>query len=455
MSVSQPLTREVMSDSMPTAAGPLDLTRRRLIEAAASSTLSWLGSAGTQGAAAGRSGSVLQFEADPSGKKDSSAAFAEAIKQLDVVNVPAGTFQVGNVELRAGLRLVGESESSVIRQRSDAAFAFICDSGSADPSANVRGIAIKNLQLRGNCDTEGFSEHILLLSLNGVSDALIEKVVFRGFRGDGCYLGSGHKAQSERHNQRVVVRDCQFNGINHENRNGLSVIDCDSLVVERCRFTKMTRHNMPGAMDLEPDANAFHVIRNIRLSSNTFGDIGGSATISLYVPKQLSKLPSQIVVEDNAIVGTETTAFAFVQLWAPPPGGPSQAIVLRNNRVSGRHARPFELRGVSGVEVRNNRFEGATKAAEIGNRAARDAVRNIALRGNKVERCGSEQGTAVSVFSANLLVFAENEWIDCGNGQLNSSAVDFVDGASQAVSFSRNRFSSPSGMTRIAIRKLV
>jgi hypothetical protein len=436
------------------AAAPLVASRRRWIQATAAGALcGLLGHPEAQSAAPGRSGSVLQFDADPSGKKDSSASFTEAIKQFDVVTVPAGTFQLGNIELRAGLTLVGAGELSIIWQKPGAAFAFICDSGSANPSSNVRGIAIKNLQLRGSCDTEGFSEHIHLLSLDGVSDALIEKVVFRGFRGDGFYLGSGHKAQSERHNQRVVVRDCLFDGINHENRNGLSVIDCDGLVVERCRFTRMTRHDMPGAIDLEPDANAFHVIRDIQISGNHFSDIGGSATIALYVPRQLSTLPTKIMVEDNVIEGTEKTAFAFVQLWAPPAGGPGQSIVMRNNRVWGRHARPFDLRGVSGVELRNNRFEGATQAAEIGNREARDAVRNIALRGNKFERCGSEQGTAVSVFNANLLVFAENEWIDCGNGKPNSSAVDFVDGASQAVSFSRNRFSSPRGKTLIAIRK--
>jgi hypothetical protein len=395
----------------------------------------------------------LQFGADPGGSRDSSDAFAQAIRQLDVVQIPAGTFQVANVALRGGVALAGEGEASVLRQKAGAAFAFVCDSGSADPSANMRGIAIRNLQLRGGCDVEGFSEHSHLLSLNGVSDVMIERVLFRGFRGDGIYLGSGHTGGTERHNQRIVVRDCVFDGINRENRNGISVIDGDDVAIEKCRFLDMTRHDMPGAIDLEPDANAFHVVRNVRISGNAFRGIGGSATIALYVPKRLRLPVGNIVVEDNVFEDTRETALALVQLFAPPLGAPGQGIVVRGNRVQGRNARAFDLRGVAGVDLRYNRFEGATQSAAIGHREPRDAVRNIALHGNKFIGCGSEEGAAVSVFSVSLLVFADNEWIDCGDGRADSCAVDFVEGASERVSFSGNRFASPSGKTKIAIRR--
>src|SRR4029079_9826658 len=140
---------------------------------------------------------------------------------FDIVNVPAGTFLVHNLPLRAGLTLAGGGEASVLRSKTGPGFALLCDSGSPDLASNVRGIVVRNLQLRGSCDTDGFEEHQHLASLNGVSDVTFHNVIFRGFRGDGLYVGSGwNSPKAERHNRNVLVRSCTFDGINHQNRNG-------------------------------------------------------------------------------------------------------------------------------------------------------------------------------------------------------------------------------------------
>lgn len=398
--------------------------------------------------------SVREFGADPSGQRDSSEAFAQAIAKSDSVTIPEGTYLVGDVKLRTHLTLAGRGEGTILRQKPGARFALTCDSGSPDLASNLTGLVIKDLQLRGSCDTEGFSEFIHLLSLNGVTDASLSRVVFRGFRGDGLYIGSSNDGKAERHNLRVTVRDCVFDGINNENRNGISVIDCDGLVVEKCRFVNVSRANMPGAIDLEPNASAFHVIRNVRIAGNTFQSIGGGVgTVSMYISTALAAMPKNIVVEDNMIRNANSTAFSFMQNVPPSAGAPSQGIVVRRNQVSGKYQRPFVMRGVVGVELSDNRFSDATQSALIGYREARDVVREMTLRSNVFERCGSEGGVGVSVFTVKGLAFVENEWKDCGNGKPNSYAVDFNLGTSERVSFTRNRFLSPNGRTAFAVQK--
>jgi hypothetical protein len=392
-------------------------------------------------------GSVLDFGADPTGATDSSAAFQTAINNLDFVDVPAGTYQAGGVVLRGGTTLAGDGERSVIRQRTGERFAFTCDSGSSDRRVNLCDITVRDLQLRGTCDVDGFSEFVHLLSLNGVTRATAERVIFRGFRGDGLYIGSANVAGKERHNIDVVVRNCLFDGINLQNRNAISVIDCDGLLIHSCCFVDVTRTDMPGAIDLEPDANPFHVVRNLRITGNRFTRVGGAGSIVLYVPARLRHMPSNIVIEYNTIESTKGAAFVLVQIVEPPADALPQAIVIRGNTVMGHYAKDFELRGLTGVEILENVFEGATQTSLIGGHDPGDVVRDVTLRRNTFKRCGSEAGVGVSVADVDGLEVTGNMWTDCGNGA-PASAVAFADGRSRRVVWSGNRFVSPNSRTR-------
>jgi hypothetical protein len=395
---------------------------------------------------------VLDFGADPSGKHDSTPAFAKALARNTRVRVPSGEYLVGDLDLRAGTSLEGSGESSILRQRAGAHRLLHADSGSADPAANLNGIRIAKLQLRGNCDTAGFSEFVHLVSLNGVTDARIDEVVFRGFQGDGLYLGSSDQAKTERHNRQVTVTNCVFDGINRQNRNGISVIDCDGLLVTGCTFRHVARSNMPGAIDIEPDANAWHVVRNLRIVNNQFLDVGGGiGAVCMYVPVALKQPASDILIEGNQLQDIAQAAFCLMQ-GVPVSAQASQRIVVRGNRVQGDFQRPFILKGVSGVEVADNLFDGATQAALVGFREPWALVRHLNLHDNVFQHCGRVGGVAVAVFSVSDLQVQHNEFKDCGNGSSTSYVFDFNAGTSDNVRFIGNRFLSPEGRTRFAIQ---
>lgn len=149
------------------------------------------------------------------------------------------------------------------------------NSGSADTANNIRDITISDMTLDGNVGTLGYQAFTHLVSLNGASDALIERVDLIGFRGDGVYLGSGIGGSDERHNVNVIIRECLFDGQIKDNRNGLSVIDCDGLNVTQCVFRRIGNAVLSrsvGAIDFEPN-NSFSIYRDVEIYDNTFEDV--------------------------------------------------------------------------------------------------------------------------------------------------------------------------------------
>ncbi len=400
---------------------------------------------------------VTAHGADPTGRLDSSDAFRKALAQSKKIRVPAGHYLVGNVELPSGAMIAGTGESSVLKQHPQARFVLVADSGTTDAASNLRAIRLSSLQLRGSCDVDGFSEFVHLLSLNGVSDAALDGVTFRGFRGDGLYIGSGNIGGQERHNTQVSVRNCVFDGINHENRNGISVIDCDGLIVENCRFVNSTKANMPGAIDLEPDSERFHVIRNVRIVRNSFSSVGGhGGVICVYVPRGVVIRPTGILIQDNTIEDVQAIAFSFEQVAeAGARAIGATQVVFRGNRVRRCSSRPFRLRGVGGAMISGNLFADTQQEAQVGFERPQDLVSDVTLRDNVFERCGSDADTGLLIFSSRDVRFERNVWSDCGNGTLASSAVRFGPGWSRRVSFAENTFASPTHRTARAVSAVI
>jgi hypothetical protein len=387
---------------------------------------------------------VTKAGADPTGKTDSTDAFRKALQSSKALYVPPGTYIVGGLELPAGTSIRGAGEGSVLKQAPKQRFVLWCDSGSPDPARNITSLRLENLQLRGTSDSDGFSEQIHLLSVNGVSDLSIDSVVFRGFRGDGIYLGGGATG-APRHNTRVNIYRCLFDGVNRENRNGLSVIDCAGLVVEDCRFINSTRPNMPGAIDLEPNANTFHVIRNVKIAHNRFANIRGIGVIGFYSPVVLSTPPSDIVIEDNTIDDCPADMVFFFMMPASAAASSGEpSFIFRNNKIRNSGGRAFSVRGVPSGIIADNQYSQTKKAAQIGFEKPNDTARGIKVTNNVFDHCASEDDAGVQVYTVNDLKFERNQFIDCGNGTPNASAVQLLKGSGAGLSFAGNTFAAPT-----------
>lgn len=396
--------------------------------------------------------SILDFQ-EMAGT-DWTAAFNMACTVARRVHIPAGEYVLRSAGVPSDTEIFGDGDSSILRMPSDARYLITVDSGSADIERNVRAMSMRGLQLRASCDTDGMSEFRHLLSLNGVSRVRLERILFRGFRGDAVYLGSGNDGNSERHNAGIDIVDCRFDGINRENRNGISVIDCDGLLVDRCRFENLTRRNMPGAIDVEPNRNPYHVVRNIHLRRNRFNRVGGNAAvISVYVPAE-APAPRNIVVEDNVsddYLGSGSF-FHYNDNRPPAREATDAAIVVRRNEASAGAA-SVALASGKGIVLAENRFRDFRLSARVGFDSPTLGVRNVTLKNNLFERCGTSAPSAVTVHRADGVLFASNRFIDGGDPRMRaSSAVLFARGRSSGVVFEGNRFETNGKRDAVAIQ---
>jgi hypothetical protein len=375
------------------------------------------------------------------------------------VIIPPGGFRLDTIWLRSGVHLQGCGRGvTVLRQNRTAGPTFgMLHAESPNAEGRISGLRLSDLTLRGMVETKGFSEFEHLVSLNGVHGVLVERVDFVGFRGDGLYIGSGASAGHERHNRHVVIRNCTFDGVNKNNRNGISIIDGDGVLIERCAFKNCTRADMPGAIDVEPDANVYHVVRNITVQNCSFRNIGGGvAAIGVMLPGvTYTTAPGNFMFERNRIDGYNARAFAFVYNLT---GGISDATanfrirIVANTAVNG--VTPFALFNARGATVADNIFDRAKLGSYISYSGPDFNALDISVRRNRFARCGTASGVGLSVFTCDRVAIEHNLFEDCGTGKPGASnAISFDNGTSSNVALVGNIFRSPAGMTHVAVQK--
>lgn len=440
--------------------------------AASLSQLAAAGGGALVGAMASGSGAVLRTQQDKArefvsvkdygavgnGVTDDTTAFTNAFAAARKVFVPAGTYILANAILPANTELFGEGDATILKMVAASSDVLRCDSGSASVSNNIKNITIRDMQFLATCDVDGFSEQKHLVRVNGVTNFRAENVLFKGFRGDGLYIGSGYVAAQERHNQNVHVINCRFDGINNANRNGISFIDIDGFVVDRCEFKNVSSATMPGPIDFEPDSGAsYAIVRNGVVRDCVFSACGGNAgEIGIYIPSAVTLPPRNIKVIGNTSTGYVGTGAFFLNRTDRAPTATSEEnnIQLTGNTVKGGY-RPFNLIDGKRIIVRDNTFIDCTRAALIGASNAANTVRDAILRDNQLIRCGSVDGNGIAIGNANYLTFQRNKLIDCGSGAPGAAnGIIFASSsASSYVSFFEDEISTPTAMTLIGIQK--
>lgn len=334
----------------------------------------------------GAPANVKDFGAIGDGTTNDTSAIQAALTSSNAVYFPAGTYLSDTVNLKSNQFVFGDGKSSIIKQNTitDGSYGTLfADSGSA--SAYISGITIQNIQVLGQVATLGFSEFQHLISLNGVQDVLIDNVYITGFRGDGIYIGCSTVAGRERHNKNVRVTNCVIDGVNNDNRNGISVIDGDGISITNNKFLNCTRTNMPGAIDFEPDgSDAWHIMKNCTVSGNLFDSCGGNvATVGAFLSGSAgwTVKPTNFVISNNTtinpIAGGSSSSFASIIFGSTGASSPGDVIITGNTAFS---AKPFDLRQVNGVIISNNVFN-QTDIGFIGFNAT-DTQKNITVTGN-------------------------------------------------------------------------
>lgn len=433
-----------------------NITRRNFFNAAL--VIPLFGMAGATGAATrlvSEAVSVLDFRLPRD--VDDTEAFQRAIFTHKPVYIPAGrglgasgAYLVRDLTLIAGADLFGDGAGQTVLRPNDTDAAFYCDSGSSN--SRIVSIRISDLTIEGWVLKHGFAEHRHLLHLNGVQDVLIENVEFKGFQGDGVYLGSGRQAGLVRHNRNVTIRRCIFDGINNNNRNGISVIDGEQIHIEDCTFQNCTRANMPGAIDFEPDETKSAIIRDITIQRCGFFNVGGNlGVISFQIPRQVFSLPSQILISNNLFQNYQGTGseLHFNVNRTITAQHPSMDVVIKGNRGSGGQW-IYAFYAANGVRVTGNYWENYKQGAMIGFTSANQLARNIEISDEFVE-CGQISGVGIYILNVSRLTLSDCRIVDCGNGSATSYGICFANGKSEFVTMTGLQISSPRKRTRVAI----
>lgn len=369
---------------------------------------------------------------------DCTGGIQAAIAAAGKVFVPAGIYPVKQLNLKSGVELYGEGPSSQLKAY-DASLAsefmlvtHIRDGGTRRVADNMRDIHLHDLKLDGRVAEFGYAQFFYLLAVNATSDLTVERVTFHGFRGDGMYVGSGTLARTERHNQRIVVRDCIFDGAVKDNRNGLSVIDCDGLTVERCVFRNIGNAKLShsvGGIDFEPDHD-WSVYRNVRIAHCRFIDIDtvNTAGITFFNGHQTGDNIHDWTVSDcefsNCYWGIDSSTKAKT-----PADRPDNLRVLNCDFLNSIRV-DVAVKGLSGTQISGCTFRrspagsgpggDAIRLGAIASQTSRNAI-NTVITGNTFTGIRPQMGV-IGILGADGLVCTGNVFSD-----IHATCINFAE----------------------------
>lgn len=396
--------------------------------------------------------SVKDFGAVGDGVTDDTAAIQAAINAAANVFVPAGIYKCNGVTLPSNRTIWGEGAASVIFQPTTANLQGVLYANSNSPSSYVENITIRNLKVLGNVVADGFFEFRHLIAMNGVKNCLIERCFVEGFLGDGIYIGSGNVGGQERHNINVTIRDCFIDGLNKDNRNGISVIDGNGVTIENNYITRTSRSNMPGAIDVEPDASTFHIVKDITIRNNKIFDCGGNiAAIGVLLPGvTYSVPPNGFNIFDNDIENCGAYGIFFTYNVS---GGVSEstsefALRICSNTIKNA-GRSIGIFNANDTVIDSNTFIGGANSY-IGFNTVDQNVIDCKLVNNMFV---DVSGYALTLFKCSRVTLDGNTFKDCGDGTGATGAIQFNTGTSSYVNLLNNIIVSPLGKTIIAIQK--
>jgi len=317
---------------------------------------------------------------------------------------------------------------------SDLSCAFIFDTAirhavTTDAEA-LHDITFRNLtftkELATFAPTRSFCH---LLQIESCINLLIENCKFTGWTGDAICIGTLAWPDLEGWYQTVVrnvrILNCDFDGVNKQNRQGISIVCGEDITIENCNFARTTFPGQPGAIDIEPD-RIYEYANNIHIRNCKFDDIGTTPIVaaiafSLVTPLSIQAKNFSVTgcsftncVTPYKVIGIPVTTPEALDPLAPT------GFEFSKNTIKNCIAW-FSVGGVDDVTIRDETVDGVAQAA-IG---SSDYLPNFLpvsrfnLTNNNVKNMIVVRSVAEAPIGLNANVLGStitgNTFIDCGN----------------------------------------
>lgn len=380
------------------------------------------------------------------GDEDDTPAVTRALKTGQGVYFPAGqgsakdgAYLLRAVSLPSRAQIWGDGGRSVLRAAPDVMNVFVA--ATAAPNQVLDNIGLRDLRIEGPVEQTGFREHWNLVSLSGVRNVKIERVQFVGFAGDGLYLGAEQEGPTRepRVIQGIMISECQFDGVNNDNRNGISVTGGTGITIDRCHFRRCTRANMPGPIDFEPDTFAFYGLRQLRVTNCDFEECGGNVgQVAIVVPAVVSP-PRDVTISGNIFRSYRGTGgdIAITINRQPNAATPAMDFEIENNVGIGGYS-GIQIFSGKGITIRNNSWTGYASRSLLGFFQSGAGVLDVSVSKNRFEGCGWREGIAFAIYKADNVRIEGNQFIGTGNGGPGSAPLYIGKGRVRGLRLLRN-----------------
>lgn len=294
------------------------------------------------------------------GVTDDAQSINDMIRICDNVHFPKGQYKLkskfnaeGKVDkslhssimshigiYRSNVKLIGDNGAEFVTDEPIGTIYVFSQPNQIENS--IRNIEISGLIFTVHNDGKQFHEFMHTIKLMGVNGMTIKNCKFNDFWGDAICLshyGDNPQTGERTRNMNVRILNNQIvGGDKHSNRNGISVINGQNVLIKGNTIKNTSRKDMPGGIDVEPN-NSAYTIDNIRIERNIIAGARGTAgAIGVVL------LGDNAPAHDVTIVGNRISDCSYGISLCIKTDMSSSGIVIKDNHIK-EDTRPYNFWG--------------------------------------------------------------------------------------------------------------